>query len=87
MTLEAIVRGTTKLEAARQLRQPRRQRRPGKSGLLQLSSNSPVNWTAARHVVQGNVALADGSVQGFIAPKLRSALGETGVATNRLLIP
>ena len=57
------------------------------SGLLNLRTNSTVGWTAARHIRQGNIALADGSVQQYRSTKLRQALANTGVATNRLAIP
>jgi hypothetical protein len=36
---------------------------------------------------QGNVGLADGSVQGFSSTALRRALENTGVETNRLAMP
>jgi len=60
---------------------------PMKRGLLTLSTNSQVAWTAARHKRRGNVALVDGSVQGFSTQKLRDAFTATGVATNRLAMP
>jgi len=60
---------------------------PVPSGILNLWTNSAVGWTAERHVRRGNVALADGSVQQFTHAKLREALVNTGIATNRLLIP
>jgi prepilin-type processing-associated H-X9-DG protein len=48
---------------------------------------SPVAWNDTRHLKQGNVGLADGSVQGFSSNKLREALANTGVETNRLAMP
>jgi prepilin-type N-terminal cleavage/methylation domain-containing protein/prepilin-type processing-associated H-X9-DG protein len=60
---------------------------PVKSGLLLLATNAPVSWTAARHVNQGNIGLADGSVQTTSSSFLRQMLVQTGVATNRLAIP
>ena len=36
---------------------------PVKSGLLELSTNAPVVWTAARHNLYGNIGFTDGSVQ------------------------
>ncbi len=60
---------------------------PVKSGLLLLATNAPVSWTAARHVRQGNIGLADGSVQQLTTDGLQQALQRTGVATNRLAIP
>ena len=61
--------------------------RPVKSGLLLLATNAPVSWTDARHVNQGNIGLADGSVQTTGSSSLRQLLVQTGVATNRLAIP
>ena len=58
-----------------------------KSGLLELGTNQSVGWSSTRHVLQGNVALADGSVQQFGSTRLRSLLIQTGLSTNRLLIP
>ena len=53
-----------------------------KSGLLELGTNQSVGWSSTRHVLQGNVALADGSVQGFASTRLGALL-----STNRLLMP
>ncbi len=58
-----------------------------KKGLYLLSTNSPVEWTKERHIKQGNIGLADGSVQGFSTPAFRQALIRTGIATNRLAMP
>ena len=59
-----------------------------KSGLLELSTNAPISWTAARHKSAGNIGLADGSVQQATSSYLRqSLLPQTGLATNRLAIP
>jgi hypothetical protein len=73
---------------------------PVKSGLLQLSTSSPIAWTSGRHVSYnshfwtparyrfvGNIGLADGSVQQLTMDGLQQALQRTGVATNRLAIP
>jgi prepilin-type processing-associated H-X9-DG protein len=56
---------------------------PVKSGLLELSMNTPISWTAARHKFVGNIGLADGSVQQVTQDGLRSAF----VVSNRLAIP
>jgi prepilin-type processing-associated H-X9-DG protein len=56
-------------------------------GILNLTTNTPVEWRAERHPQQGNVALADGSVQGFSISGLRQGLQYTGLATNRLAMP
>jgi hypothetical protein len=61
---------------------------PVKSGLLQLLTNDPIAWTAARHKFVGNIGLADGSVCWKTdAKSLVEKLQATGVATNRLAIP
>jgi prepilin-type processing-associated H-X9-DG protein len=58
-----------------------------KSGLLELSTNAPVAWTAARHKFAGNILLADGSVQQCSNSGLTNLFHQTGLATNRLAIP
>ena len=60
---------------------------PVKSGLLVLSTNTPIAWTAARHKNAGNIGLADGSVQTTENSDLTNLLHQTGLATNRLAIP
>lgn len=61
--------------------------RPMKPGLLALSTNAIVGWTAEIHNLQGNVAMGDGSVQQFSSARLDQALLGTGLATNRLAMP
>jgi prepilin-type processing-associated H-X9-DG protein len=46
-----------------------------------------VSWTAELHVNQGNVLMADGSVQSFNQKSLQEAMINTGFATNRLAVP
>jgi prepilin-type processing-associated H-X9-DG protein len=60
---------------------------PVKSGVLQLLTNTPIAWTKGRHKLYGNIGFADGSVQQLTTDGLRQALQQTGVATNRLVIP
>jgi hypothetical protein len=60
---------------------------PAESGLLELSTNTPIAWTKARHKFVGNIGLADGSVQKLTTDKLQQALRRTGIATNRLALP
>ena len=60
---------------------------PVKSGLLEISSNTPVAWTAARHRRAGNLALADGSVAELTNPGLTNSIRTSGQATNRFAIP
>jgi len=56
-------------------------------GLLDLSSDQPAGWTEDFHDRQGNVGLADGSVQQFSRSKLQEALKYTGSTNNRILLP
>src|ERR1043165_1720615 len=48
--------------------------------IVTLGSDAALSWTKERHSYQGNIGLADGSVQQFGPQKLRNALGYTGVA-------
>jgi len=56
-------------------------------GFLELTTNQMAGWTHELHKGQGNVGLADGSVQQFSTSRLRQAIEATGVATNRLAMP
>jgi prepilin-type processing-associated H-X9-DG protein len=58
-----------------------------KPGMLQLAASAPVTWAPAQHGFNGNIGLADGSVQQVSNPRLNVALGLTGLATNRFAIP
>jgi hypothetical protein len=60
---------------------------PVESGLLQISTNTPIAWSAARHGHEGNVALTDGSVQQLTTAGLQQAFRNVGTATNRIAIP
>ena len=60
---------------------------PQKSGLVTARNDTVLSWTKERHVYQGNIGLADGSVQQFSARRLRDALGYTGMMSNRLALP
>jgi hypothetical protein len=60
---------------------------PVKSGLLEVSTNALISWTAARHKFVGNIGIADGSVEWLNSDRLRQTLLYTGLATNRLAIP
>ena len=57
------------------------------NGILGLTTNQPVTWTKSIHAGQGNILLADGSVQGTTSQLLREMLQRTGVRTNRLALP
>jgi prepilin-type N-terminal cleavage/methylation domain-containing protein len=56
------------------------------NGVLFLATNLAVGWTHELHSCQGNVGLADGSVQGFTISRLSEAVTNAG-AGNRLLMP
>jgi prepilin-type processing-associated H-X9-DG protein len=58
-----------------------------KSGLLTISSNAAITWSADRHRFRGNVAMADGSVQGVSDFGLNSCLCSTNASNIRLAIP
>jgi competence protein ComGC len=60
---------------------------PVKSGLLELSTNTPISWTAKRHKFHGNLAIADGSVQQVTQNGLRQWIQLSSIATNQLAIP
>jgi len=56
------------------------------NAVLFLATNLAAGWTHELHSCQGNVGLADGSVQGFSNSRLREAVTNAG-AGNRLLMP
>jgi prepilin-type processing-associated H-X9-DG protein len=58
---------------------------PVENGILVLTTNRPFGWTHELHNGQGNVALADGSVQGWTSSRLQGLLG--GGITDRLAMP
>jgi prepilin-type processing-associated H-X9-DG protein len=58
-----------------------------KPGLAALGTNDPVAWSLTRHINSGNIGLADGSVQSTTTGSLRTALQQTGLATNRFALP
>jgi hypothetical protein len=59
---------------------------PAKSSLLEFSSNSPVTWSEKRHRYCGNLGFTDGSVQEISQGGLQQVI-QTGLATNRIVIP
>lgn len=63
-----------------------------KSGLLTISANTPIAWSADRHRFSGNVGMADGSCQsisnfGLTNYFLNSVLSTTNATSWRLAIP
>jgi len=59
------------------------------NGILKLVPGQRASWTQAIHVNQGNIGLADGSVQQFSNSALRAALKNSGDVTNtwRISLP
>lgn len=59
------------------------------NGILKLVPGDAVSWTSAIHVNQGNIGLADGSVQQYTSTGLRQALKNSGDPTNtwRISLP
>ena len=58
------------------------------AGLISITTNSVVTWSAAIHKFGGNIVLGDGSVQGSSSPRLlQEQVRYSDVATNRLLFP
>ena len=55
--------------------------------VLELRPEIPAGWTEAMHNGQGNVGLADGSVQQVSIPGLQQMLKNTGDSTNRVALP
>ncbi len=62
-----------------------------KPGILNLPATGSLAWTKARHVGDGNVSMADGSVQQLTTSGLNAAVinatNGTGLTTFRLVIP
>jgi hypothetical protein len=56
-------------------------------GILSVSNNAMVDWSAERHRLVGNVSLADGSVQQVITNALRNLLQQSGTSSIRFVIP
>jgi prepilin-type processing-associated H-X9-DG protein len=60
---------------------------PASAGLVNIKSTDTIGWTSQMHQGQGNVALADGSVQGYTSTGLLRGAGQTGTNVMRLAIP
>ncbi|MSU58067.1 MAG: type II secretion system protein [Pedosphaera sp.] len=56
-------------------------------GLISIWTNTPIAWTEQIHGKQGNIGLADGSVQGLSNKRLQETFAATGFTTNRLAFP
>ncbi len=59
------------------------------NGILKLSPGQTASWTAAMHDKQGNIGIADGSVQHYSNATLTQALKNSGATTNiwRIALP
>lgn len=55
--------------------------------ILTLKTNDPVRWTKDMHVEAGDVVFGDGHVDQLSSGRLRDAVRDTGMATNRLAMP
>ncbi|NOS72667.1 MAG: type II secretion system protein [Verrucomicrobia bacterium] len=58
-----------------------------KAGVVALATNTPVAWSTTRHNKQGNIGLADGSVQSVSSAGLQAGLVATGTNIVRLAFP
>jgi prepilin-type N-terminal cleavage/methylation domain-containing protein len=58
-----------------------------RSRLVTVRNDTVLSWTKERHVYQGNIGYADGSVQQLSGARLRDAVAYTGMVTNRLALP
>jgi type II secretory pathway pseudopilin PulG len=59
------------------------------TGVLELTTNTPLAWSKEMHVEQGDICMADGSVQQFSNARLAQSLrsNDQEVGTNYLSIP
>ncbi len=57
------------------------------AGQINLASNAPIAWTDARHHSIGSVVFSDGNVQWLNNSNLVVRFRQTGLTTNRLVIP
>jgi prepilin-type N-terminal cleavage/methylation domain-containing protein/prepilin-type processing-associated H-X9-DG protein len=60
---------------------------PVNPGLVLFKSNDMISWTSELHGGQGNVGLADGSVQQVSTAQLQQMNRNTGTNLNRLAFP
>jgi hypothetical protein len=60
---------------------------PVQPGILNLKTNQTIAWAKNRHHGAGNLGMADGSAQQVTTIGLQTALQQTGLATNRLVLP
>jgi prepilin-type processing-associated H-X9-DG protein len=58
-----------------------------RAGLLEISTNTPLEWSPARHQFYGNILFADGSVQGMNNVGLKNWRRSTNFTNVRLAIP
>ena len=65
-----------------------------KNGVLEITTNQvsnlknpAVHWTSEIHTNAGNILFADSHVEQLTSAKLRQVLRDSGLATNRLVLP
>ena len=56
-------------------------------GVFGLTTNSGPSWSKEIHVEQGNIAMADGSVQQMSNARLMQAVMDQNLGTNFLAVP
>ena len=59
---------------------------PAQPGQALIRTNDNVSWSAAMHMDQGNIVMADGSVQQASSSRLKQSLAGSG-STNLLVFP
>ena len=57
------------------------------AGVFGLTTNSRIAWAKSMHVGQGNIALADGSIQQMSNSRLMNSIADQNLATNLLVFP
>jgi prepilin-type N-terminal cleavage/methylation domain-containing protein len=57
------------------------------AGMVKVKTSDSLSWSWEIHRGEGNVGVADGSVQAFTSARLQEALQETGTNVNRLAFP
>jgi prepilin-type processing-associated H-X9-DG protein len=60
---------------------------PLEGEIMLLQAGQQIEWTAALHGNEGNIGMADGSVQQMSNERVRQAVKQTGLETNRLAMP
>ncbi|HTG45438.1 MAG TPA: type II secretion system protein [Verrucomicrobiae bacterium] len=56
-------------------------------GIVSISTNLSLSWSSDLHQNQGNILMADGSVQQFSSSRLNQGLKDQEIATNYFALP